>query len=200
MPPTGWPVRPLRLGSATSRLRFWVAPPVAAAGKLNILAAGEDGDIDTLDMYFAILGSHIWRLGNVPRMANVVKTAVNYNIIHTIQALGESIGLVEAHGLDSSEFVKLLTSTLFGGVVYSGYGTAIAERRYSPPGFAMELGLKDLGLAESVAAEVGMTLPSAGVLRGLFKTALADDELRLYDWAALAEVTRRGAADPLPFA
>jgi 3-hydroxyisobutyrate dehydrogenase-like beta-hydroxyacid dehydrogenase len=56
----------------------------------------------------------------------------------------------------------------------------------------MALGLKDLGLAESVAAEAGVTLPVAPVLRQLFETALADPELRDADWGALAEVTRRG--------
>ena len=124
-------------------------------------------------------------------MANVVKAAVNYNIIHAIQALGESITLVEGHGVDGREFVELLSNSLFGGIAYSVYGSAIAERRYTPPGFLMELGRKDLTLAERAAAEVGVELPTAPVLHELFDAAMADEELRTYDWAGLAEVTRR---------
>jgi 3-hydroxyisobutyrate dehydrogenase-like beta-hydroxyacid dehydrogenase len=164
---------------------------VAAAGKLNIMAAGPAATVDALEPYFSELGVRTWRMGERPRMANVVKAAVNYNIIHAIQALGESITLVEGHGVDGKEFVELLGSSLFGGIVYTGYGAAIAERRYTPPGFLMELGRKDLTLAERAAAEVGVELPTAAVLHELFDAAMADAELRTYDWAALAEVTRR---------
>ncbi len=164
---------------------------VAAAGNLNIMAAGPSEAVDALEPYFSALGTRTWRMGERPRMANVVKAAVNYNIIHAIQALGESITLVEGHGVDGSEFVELLSNSLFGGIVYTGYGAAIAERRYTPPGFLMELGRKDLTLAERAAAEVGVELPTAPVLHELFDAAMADDELRTYDWAGLAEVTRR---------
>lgn len=164
---------------------------VAAAGKLNIMAAGDTATVDALEPFLAVLGMRTWRLGERPRMANVVKAAVNYNIIHAIQALGESVELVERHGVDRSEFVDLLTESLFGGIAYTVYGAAVAERRYTPPGFSMELGFKDLGLAESAAAEVGVELPTAPVLHELFEQALADDEMRGYDWGGLAEVTRR---------
>ena len=74
-----------------------------------------------------MLGARIWNFGERPRMANVVKAAVNYNIIHAIQALGESVALVEAHGVDGGEFVELLTNSLFGGVAYTVYGGDIAD-------------------------------------------------------------------------
>ena len=87
------------------------------------------------------------------------------------------------------DFVEVLTKTLFGGVVYSGYGALVAERSYTPTAFSLELGLKDLGLAESAAHSAGLTLPSSAVLRGLFESALADPEIADKDWSALAEVT-----------
>jgi 3-hydroxyisobutyrate dehydrogenase-like beta-hydroxyacid dehydrogenase len=166
-------------------------PTVAAAGTLNIMAAGPTDAVDALEPYLSELGVRTWRMGETPRMANVVKAAVNYNIIHAIQALGESITLVEGHGVDGTEFVELLANSLFGGVVYTGYGAAIAERRYTPPGFSMELGRKDLTLAERAAAEVGVELPTAPVLHELFDEAMADPEMSGFDWAGLAEVTRR---------
>ncbi len=63
-------------------------PTVAAAGKLNILAAGPATLIEQVLPFLAVLGQRVWRLGERPRAANVVKVAVNYNIIHAIQALG----------------------------------------------------------------------------------------------------------------
>ncbi|TXN29381.1 NAD(P)-dependent oxidoreductase [Lacisediminihabitans profunda] len=165
-------------------------PTVAAAGALNILVAGPEEAIGAVEPFLEVLSTRIWRFGDRPRRANVVKIAVNFTIIHAMQALGEAISLVEAHEIDASDFVELLGGTLFGGVVFTGYGSIIAERRYSPPGFTMALGLKDLGLAEEVAAEGGVTLPSAPLLRDRFETALATESLAGLDWSAMAEVTR----------
>jgi 3-hydroxyisobutyrate dehydrogenase-like beta-hydroxyacid dehydrogenase len=166
---------------------------VAAAGKLNIMVAGDPSLIAAVEPYLDVLASRVWNFGERPRMANVVKAAVNYNIIHAIQALGESVALVEGHGVDGREFVELLTNSLFGGIAYGVYGAAVAERRHTPPGFTMSLGFKDLGLAESIADEAGVVLPTAPVLHALFEEALATEDLKDVDWGGLAEVTLRKA-------
>jgi 3-hydroxyisobutyrate dehydrogenase-like beta-hydroxyacid dehydrogenase len=147
--------------------------------------------VASLEPYLSILGARTWNLGTRPSSANVVKIAVNYNIIHAIQALGESIALVERHDVNPGEFVELLSSTLFGGVVYQGYGTLIADKAYRPAGFTVELGLKDLVLAEEFADDAGITLPTSAILRRLFEKAIETPELAGADWSALAEVTRQ---------
>lgn len=166
-------------------------PPVAAAGKLNILAAGAPADVEAVLPVLESLSARVWRLGERPPMANVVKVAVNYNIIHALEAIGESVAMVERQGIPAAEFTELLSSTLFGGVVYQGYGQIIASQSYIPAGFAMELGLKDLALAEEVAADAAVTLPTAPALRAVFERALHDPELGEADWAAIAEISRR---------
>jgi 3-hydroxyisobutyrate dehydrogenase-like beta-hydroxyacid dehydrogenase len=166
-------------------------PPVAASGQLNILAAGDAEALAAAVDGFEAMGRRVWPLGDDPRRAVVVKIAVNYNIIHAIQAIGESMALVEANGVDPADFAELLGGTLFGGIAYSGYSTEVANRAYRPPGFSMALGRKDLGLAEGLAADAGFELPTSGVLRALFEEALADPELSQDDWGALAELTRR---------
>ena len=165
-------------------------PGVAAEGKLNILAAGSPEAIAEAQPYFDLMGVRTWPMGESAEVANLVKVAVNYNIIHAIQALGESIALVETVGVAAGDFVELLSRTLFGGVVYQGYGNLIANKQYLPQGFSLELGLKDLALAEEAAHNAGITLPTAGVLRTLFDAALATPELVDFDWSALAEITR----------
>jgi 3-hydroxyisobutyrate dehydrogenase-like beta-hydroxyacid dehydrogenase len=166
-------------------------PAVAAAGNLNIMVAGDPGLVERVEPVIADLSTRIWPFGDVPRRANVAKVAMNFTILHALQAMAESITLVEAHGLDAPDFVELMGNTLFGGPVYQGYGSMIAERRYSPPGFRMPLGLKDLGLAVELADEAGIALPTAPLLRDRFERALADPELAELDWSAVAEVTRR---------
>jgi len=166
-------------------------PAVAAAGQLNIMAAGPADAVDAALPYLESMGSRIWRLGERPSVANAVKAAVNYNIIHAMQALGESIAMTERQGVPAAQFVELLSSTLFGGVVYGGYGGIIAEERYTPPGFHIALGRKDLGLAEEVAAAGGVTLATMPALIQVFERAMADPDLKDADWSAIAEVSRR---------
>jgi 3-hydroxyisobutyrate dehydrogenase-like beta-hydroxyacid dehydrogenase len=154
------------------------------------MVAGAPHLVEPVQPVLADLSVRVWPFGEVPRRANVAKVAMNFTILHALQAMAESITLVEAHGVDASDFVELMGNTLFGGPVYQGYGSMIAERRYSPPGFRMPLGLKDLGLAEELADEGGVTLPTAPLLRDRFQRALDDAELADLDWSAVAEVTR----------
>lgn len=164
-------------------------PKVAEAGALNILAAGDPTEITKHEKTLLTMGKRVWPIGIKPETGNLVKIAVNYNILHAIQALAESVALVEKHGVNGEEFVQILSRTLFGGAVYSGYGEQIALRNYKPVFFSMDLGRKDLALAEQSAAEAGIKLPSKDVLAELLNEALQDPELAEQDWAAVAELT-----------
>lgn len=163
---------------------------VAATGALLVVASGEASAMETAMPSTERLGQRVWVLGTDPRMASIVKIAVNYSIISALQSIAESVVLVESAGIEPGEFVEILTHTAFSGSAHRGYGPIIAGRRYEPVGFAMSLGLKDLGLAETAAADLGVTLPIAPVLRELFEAALADPELATLDWSAVAEITR----------
>lgn len=167
-------------------------PAVAAEGRLNILVAGESAVVAEVEPYLQLFAARLWPLGEEPSTANAVKIAVNYDIIHAIQAMGESVALVEARGVDPALFIEILTSTLFAGVVYSGYGGMIARQSYDPPGFDVALGAKDLRLSAEIAAESGVYLPTLSALTAVFDRALAEPDLARLDWGAAAEVTRRG--------
>ena len=163
---------------------------VAEAGQLNIVAAGDPTAISLAQPLLDILGKQTWNVGDKPSRASLVKIGVNYNLIHTLQALAESVNLMEQGGVDGTTFVEILTDAAYTGSAYTGYGSLIARRTYSPPGFAVGLGLKDLGLAEQAAAGHGAVLPTAPVLREMFERTLADPALADLDWSAIAEVVR----------
>jgi 3-hydroxyisobutyrate dehydrogenase-like beta-hydroxyacid dehydrogenase len=165
-------------------------PSVAAQGALNIMAAGEDAAVQTVLPYLDVLAARVWRLGERPDVAHAVKASVNYNIIHAMQAIGESVAMTERLGVPAETFTELLSSTLFGGVVYTGYGRIIATREYDPPGFRIALGRKDLTLAREVAEQTGVTPATLPALEAVFDAALADERLRDLDWSAIAEVSR----------
>lgn len=160
--------------------------PVAEAGALNILAAGEPGLIEQIQPYLDVIGSRTWRMGERPEQANLVKIIGNYLIACAIQSLGEAVSLAEASAIDAGALIDLLASTLFPGPVYAGYGSAIAERRYQPAGFTTVLGRKDLHLALGAAADHGVPLPIGQLLREVFDQSIADGH-GTDDWAAIAE-------------
>lgn len=166
-------------------------PPVAAVGKLTIVVGGPANQLDQVRPLLDHLGQRVWHVGETPASANVVKIGVNFTIIHALQALGESVTLVERSGVDPGVFVDILNASLFPGPVYDGYGHMIAERRYAPAGFTMKLGRKDLRLAQEAAEALGVELPTAPTLVEVFEKALSDGELAELDWAAVAEITRR---------
>lgn len=170
-------------------------PNVAELGQLNIIAGGESAAITRLQPILEVLGKKTWGVGDQASAANLVKIGVNYNLIHTLQALAESVTLMEHGGVDGSTFVDILTDTAYTGSAYTGYGRMIATRDYEPL-FTVALGLKDLSLAEQAAAGSGVVLPTAPVLRNLFERTLADPALATRDWSAIAEVTRGLASDP----
>ncbi|WP_040805540.1 NAD(P)-dependent oxidoreductase [Nocardia concava] len=160
--------------------------PIAEAGALNILAAGGPELIDRVQPFFDVIGSRTWRLGDRPEQANIVKILGNYLIACAIQSLGEAVSVVEGAGIDSGQFVELLTSTLFPGPVYTGYGSMIAERRYQPAGFTTTLGRKDLHLALQTAADQNIPLPIGQLLRTVFDQTIAEGHAA-DDWASIVE-------------
>jgi 3-hydroxyisobutyrate dehydrogenase-like beta-hydroxyacid dehydrogenase len=169
-------------------------PDAAAKGQLHIFAAGATDVIDSNIGLFHELGQRVWRIGEIPEQANLVKIGVNYNLIHAIQTLAESINLIEKGGIDAHTFVRILTETAFTGTAYKEYGSLIADRSYLPAGFSPALGLKDLALAQAAARERSAALPTATAIRDIFETALSDEDLAKLDWSAIAEVTRRRTA------
>lgn len=169
-------------------------PAQAASGQLNIVAAGSSRALDRADAFLPILGKRIWRVGDEAPQANLVKIGVNYNLIHTMQALAESLNLMERGRVDPHVFVEILTDAAYTGTAYQGYGPMIATREYLPAFFSVALGLKDLALAQAAAAETSAALPTAGVLREIFEETLADSDLAERDWSAMAEITRRRVA------
>lgn len=167
-------------------------PDAAGAGQLAIVAAGEDAALDRVQPLLDALGRRTWRVGREPRQANALKLAGNFMLAAAIEAMAEAAALVERHGVPPAVLLDVLTSTLFAAPAYKSYGALIAERRYDPPGFRLELGLKDIRLVLEAAGAARTPMPFASVLRDHLLEAVAAGEGER-DWAALAEVARRHA-------
>ena len=172
-------------------------PEAAAARQLNIVAAGEGAALDRVQPLLDAMGQRTWRLGADPKEASAAKLAGNFLIAAAIECMGEAVVMVERYGVRPAAFLEILGNTLFAAPVYRNYGALIADRRYEPAGFRLELGLKDVRLALAAAESAQTPMPVASLLRDHLLEAVAQGDGQR-DWSALAEVARRHAGETEP--
>jgi 3-hydroxyisobutyrate dehydrogenase-like beta-hydroxyacid dehydrogenase len=167
-------------------------PDAAAAGQLFIAAAGAEAALSRAKPIFDAIAKQSFILSKEPHHANLVKISGNFLIACVIESVGEALALVGKGGVDQSAFVDFLTATLFNAPVYKTYGGLIAERKFSPAGFAAPLGLKDVGLALAASQELRAPMPIASLLRDRFLTLLANEGEDL-DWSAVGALAAKDA-------
>ncbi|HWK50148.1 MAG TPA: NAD(P)-dependent oxidoreductase, partial [Steroidobacter sp.] len=111
-------------------------PQVAAAGQLNILAAGATASVKRATPVLESMAQKVWPFGEQPSAANLVKISGNFMLFAAVEALAESIALVRKAGVDEHAYVDMMTNTLFAAPIYKGYAPLITKQQYQPPGFA----------------------------------------------------------------
>ena len=164
-------------------------PDVAAAGELNILAAGPQDAIDKARPLLDVLGRKVWTMGREPARANAAKIAANMMITMAIEAMAEAVVLTESNGVGRETFFELILATLFGSRAYQTYSANIANDRYEP-GFKARLGLKDLRLATEAATHAGRRLPMLDAVRARMAETV-DAGMGDKDWSSMADYTIR---------
>lgn len=167
-------------------------PDAAAAAKLFIVAAGPKEAVSRCQPLFDALGQRIFVVAEAAPTANLVKLSGNFLIAAVIEGLAEAVALVSKAGVDRTQYVEILTSTLFGAPVYKTYGALIAEERFHPAGFKAELGYKDVQLALAAAKDLEAPMPMASLIADRFLALLASGGGGL-DWSALALIAKRDA-------
>jgi 3-hydroxyisobutyrate dehydrogenase-like beta-hydroxyacid dehydrogenase len=169
-------------------------PEAAAAAKLFVVAAGDVAAIAEVRPLFDALGPKTFVVSDRPEAANLVKLSGNFLLASVIESLGEAFALVGKAGLDRLQYLDLLTSSLFDVPVYKNYGRAIAERAFTPAGFAAPLGQKDVRLTLAAAEKLRVPMPIASLLRDRFLSLLARGGENL-DWSALGDLARQDAGE-----
>lgn len=166
-------------------------PDVAAAGRLAVVAAGPDADLDAAQPAFDAIGASTIRIGEKPAMAAAAKAALNFGIAAVIETISEQMRVAGAQGVASNRMAELLVASDFGARIFGSYAPMIAERRFEPAGFPLRLGRKDVGLA--IAAAAGAPLPFADLLaRRMDAIICAGGGER--DWSSLGQPLHGGEA------
>jgi 3-hydroxyisobutyrate dehydrogenase-like beta-hydroxyacid dehydrogenase len=162
-------------------------PEAAAAAKLFIVAAGMADVISQFWPVFETLGQRTFVLSEKPPQANLVKLSGNFLIASVIECLGESFALIRKYRIDPHRFLEIMTESLFGAPVYENYGALIADEKYEPAGFRLQLGLKDMRSVLEAAEAKSVPMAVASVVRDHFISAMARGDADL-DWSGLARV------------
>lgn len=165
-------------------------PEAAAAAKLFVIAAGAGASLNAAKPVFDAIGQRTFILGDKPREANLIKLSGNFLIASVIETLGEAMALVTKGGVDPHAYLEMLTSTLFAAPVYKTYGGLIADKKFTPAGFAAPLGQKDIRLTLAAAETLGVPMPVASLLRDRFLTLIATGGADL-DWSAVGSLPAR---------
>lgn len=92
------------------------------------------------------LGQRLFAIGDDAGLANLFKLAANALTATTLECMGEVLALLEKGGVNSRLAFGVLTNSLFDSRVHEAYGGKIVEGRFSPPGMAVPLALKDVRL------------------------------------------------------
>lgn len=169
-------------------------PDMAAAGKLFILAGGPAGSVAGLDALFKAMGQGTLPMASAPHSA-LAKLCGNFMLASTIESLAEAMTLGEKGGIPPAFLLQMLTGTLFNIPVVHGYGGMIARQEFTPPGFALPMGLKDVRLVLAAAEQLEVPMPFAEQLRSRFLEAMAQGHQDL-DWSGIATVVRESAGLP----
>jgi len=151
-------------------------PDVAAAGKLNIVAAGPGAALDRVQPLLDAVGQKTWRFGARAPQANVVKIAMNFMLAAACESMGEAAALASGYGISPGDLFDLASHSMFPGPVYEGYGRLIAAGTFEPAGFKARLGLKDVRLALAAGEAVTAPLPMASQMRDSLLEALTRGE------------------------
>jgi 3-hydroxyisobutyrate dehydrogenase-like beta-hydroxyacid dehydrogenase len=159
-------------------------PDFAKTRKLFLLAGGAPQALAKVSPLLERLGQRLFVIANDPASANLFKLAANVLTATTLQCMGEVLALLRKAGIDSQLALDILTGSLFDSRVHKNYGAKIVEGRYSPPGMAVPLAVKDLRLALAEAERTAVPMPAASLVHDRL-VAMAARGWSDLDWSAL---------------
>ena len=135
-------------------------PPAVEAGKLTVMAGGEEQDLARLAPLMQDIAGRCTRMG--PVGAGLAAKMINQLIVGVGMAmLGEALGLCEKAGIDAARIPEALGGGYADSNLMKGYWPRMVERDFAPRGYVRQL-LKDLEMVDAWAKGVGGRAPTLG--------------------------------------
>jgi 3-hydroxyisobutyrate dehydrogenase-like beta-hydroxyacid dehydrogenase len=156
-----------------------------------VVAAGPHDLVTRCQPLFDSIGRQTFIAGEEPWQSNAVKVCGNFMIVSMVECFGEANATLRKARVDPHLFLEVMNA-LFASPVYANYGRIIADEQFEPAGFALKLGLKDIGLALETARECAAPMPVASVVHDQFLAAVAQGQGDA-DWSAVTRIAARNA-------
>jgi 3-hydroxyisobutyrate dehydrogenase len=171
--------------------------PEAKNGKLIIMVGAEEVTYQRWSSLLACLGDTLYHVGPVGSAA-ALKLAMNQLIGSMTTAFAQSLGLIQAAGIDVETFMAVVRQSALYAPTFDKKLQRMQTRQFADPNFPSKHLLKDMGLFVAAAEAAGLAASPAESVRQLVEQAVeagfADD-----DYAALFNlVSPLAEPDPLP--
>jgi 3-hydroxyisobutyrate dehydrogenase len=133
-------------------------PPAARAGRLTVMAGGEEADMACAAPVFADVAANVTRMG--PVGAGQVSKIVNQAIVGAgFVAMAEALRLAEVAGIDAAALPACLAGGFADSALLQRIYPNMQQRAFDPPlGYARQL-LKDLKSVTEYAQGLDLALP-----------------------------------------
>ncbi len=155
----------------------------AVEGSLSIMVGGTEADVERARPLLAAMGRTIVRVGPAGA-GQTVKAANQLLVAGTIELVAEAIVFLEAHGVDTTAAVEVLSGGLAGSAILTRKAPNMLARNFTP-GFRVELHHKDMGIVTAAAREAGVAIPLGSHVAGLVAALKAQGHGRLDHGALL---------------
>jgi len=158
---------------ARKRASFIDAPVLgsrtpAEQGKLVVMAGGAAEDVARARPVLESFARSVRHVGPVGA-GQTMKLASNLVLGHMLTGLAGAIALAKASGLDATDLVEILETSL-GSPFFRAKGIQMILGVFEPQ-FTLDLARKDTRLIRAALDEVGMAFPTIGPILGLFDEA-----------------------------
>jgi len=171
-----------------------VGPAVAAAsGQLLSYVAGDPAAIEIVMPICMAYSKQVIAISERPRIANCMKLAINFNVVSTLELIGESYVFAEKCGIPLVYLRDFYQQIWFAHPGAKMYAEKLRTRDFGDRGgFIMKSGLKDVRLMLAAAKENGAQLETGNIVERKLRKGIEAGMVDA-DWSAFYEITRREA-------
>ena len=169
-------VRKIAQAARERGIRFLEAPvngnaPVAAAGRLTVLAGGDKDAFEEALPVFQAMAATILHTGS-HGSGSIAKLAANALMVTNVAGSAEAFNFGVQMGVDSELLLDALKTSTARSMILNQIGGMFISRDFGSQGNIKGITVKDLGLSLEAAQEAGVALPSADSAYGLYRTVV----------------------------
>ncbi|SFN32099.1 hypothetical protein SAMN05216516_105157 [Izhakiella capsodis] len=146
---------------------------MAEKGLLDVYYGGKIETFNDLKEIYKVFSKKVWFCGEHHNSGLICKLAGNFLLNSAIESISEATSLAIKNNISENLFSEIMLSDVFDCPAYHLYFNLIKNRSFTPPGFRIRLGLKDINLICSAAEASYTTMPVAYLVKDRFIESIA---------------------------